>query len=338
MARRRRKTRLPQIIGVLVVIIMLIVAMPYINELTDNSSKEGEAVVIVVPEGASTDAIGRILKENGLIKSVNIFKLRAHLSDNGTRMNYGTFSLHKGMCIKDIIDTLAGQYSYRPTVTLTVPEGFSVEQIAVRCEEIGICSEKEFYDAMDDDYDYWFLKSIPDDKDIKCVLQGFLYPETYEFYLDATAHEVIDRMLAQFEKEISGVNMGNDAFRVVTIASILEREALLDSEMPMIAGVINNRLEKGMRLQVDACVQYAVSDGYYNVNRITYDDLEINSPYNTYRIAALPAGPICNPSITAIKAALNPKRHDYLYYHTDTQKNDGSHIFTKTYDEHLSTQ
>lgn len=339
MAKRKRKTRLPIVFAVVVAII-LIVSAPYIKEFVASESVDGDIVTIEIPMGASTENIGEILKEKGLIKSVTIFKVRAKLSDNGNRMNYGTFNLHVGMCIPDIINTLAGTYAHRPTVMLTVPEGFSVQQIAARAESLGLCTRAEFLEALTDDYDYAFLKDVPYVEGVHYHLQGFLYPETYEFFLDANAHDVIDKMLGQFEKETKGVKIpeGRSLYEVVTVASMLEREALLDREMPRIAGVIQNRLEKDMRLQVDATVQYAVTKGEYNIKRVTYDDLEIDSPYNTYKNAGLPIGPISNVSVTGMKAALDPEEHGYLYYHTDTVKNDGSHIFTKTYEEHLATQ
>ncbi|MBR5535700.1 MAG: endolytic transglycosylase MltG [Clostridia bacterium] len=340
MAKRKRKNKIPIIFIALCLAIVIILGIPYIKELVATTSHEGETVTVEIPMGASTENIGQILKENKLIKSVTIFKVRAKLSDNGSKMNYGTFNLNDGMCIPDIINTLAGTYAYRPTVMFTVPEGFSVQQIAARAESLGLCSKGEFLEALKDDYNYGFIRDIPRKDGVHYRLQGFLYPETYEFYADSTAYEIIDRMLHQFEKETKDIKIpdGKSLYEVVTVASMLEREALLDVEMPRIAGVIYNRLEKGMRLQVDATVQYVVSEGEYNINRVTYSDLEAESPYNTYRISSLPVGPISNVSVMGIKAALNPEKHDYLYYHTDTDKNDGSHIFTKTYKEHLSTQ
>ncbi len=340
MAKNKRKNKMPIVIVAICLAVVLIIGMPYIKELVSTTSVKGNMITVEIPMGASTEEIGNILKDEGLIKSVLIFKVRAKLSDNGSRMNYGSFNLNDGMCIPDIIDALAGTYATKETVMFTVPEGFSVQQIALRAESLGICSKDEFLKALNDKYDYDFINKIPVREGVHYRLQGFLYPETYEFYLDATAHEVIDKMLSQFEKETKDIDIPEEMtlYEVVTMASLLEREALLDREMPTIAGVINNRLEKGMRLQIDASVQYAVSNGEYNINRVTYDDLEINSPYNTYKNTGLPVGPISNVSVMGIEAAINPQEHDYLYYHTDTQKNDGSHIFTKTYDEHLSTQ
>lgn len=337
--KKKKKSRLPLIIFIFLVIVGIAFLFPLVAEYTDTTSEYDEAVTITIPQGASSDAIGEILKENDIIRSVNVFKLKAKLSPEGSRMNYGTFTLYKGMCIDDIIKTLSGTYTYRETVRFTVPEGFSVQQIAARAEDLGICSKSEFLAALTDDYDYSFLKGI-DFSGEDYPLQGFLYPETYEFFADSKPHDIIDKMLSQFEKATKDIKLpaGDKLHEVIVVASLLEREALLSAEMPTIAGVIYNRIDQGMRLQVDACVQYAVSEGDYNLDRILYRHLEIDSPYNTYKITGLPIGAICNPSATAVKAALNPEKHDYLYYHTDTEKNDGSHIFTKTYREHIATQ
>ena len=130
----------------------------------------------------------------------------------------------------------------------------------------------------------------------------------------------------------------DNTFALVTKASLIEKEAKLASEKPIIAGVIENRLRADMPLQIDAAIVYAITDGKYNADKVYYKDLEIDSPYNIYKNKGLPAGPICSPGLDSIKAAANPESHKYLYYHTDTEKNDGSHIFTETYDEHLQTQ
>ncbi len=338
--RKKRKSGCAVYIILTMIVIAAVFLLPFISEYMNTTSHNGEKVVIQIPEGASSSDIGSILKDNGLIKNTLVFKIKAKQSPNGSKMNYGTFTLHEGMCIDDIIDTLANNFAYEETVKFTVPEGYSVEWIANQAQSMGFCSKEEFLSALDDEYGYDFIKYIPEIDGAKYKLQGYLYPDTYEFYSDATAHDIIDRMLLQFEKKIAGEKKltRENMHKTIILASILEREALLESEMPTIAGVINNRIAKGMKLQVDATVQYAVSNGEYNVNRITYDDLKTNSPYNTYVVSGLPAGPICNPSIKAIEAALSPENHSYLYYHTDTEKNDGSHIFTKTYEEHLATQ
>ena len=165
-----------------------------------------------------------------------------------------------------------------------------------------------------------------------------MYPSTYEFYADATAETVIETMLSEFEKQVSPLGISPDKmYDTITIASLVEREAKLDSERATISGVIKNRIMNDMPLQIDATVVYAISDVMYDVERVFYKDLETDSKYNTYKYKGLPAGPICCPGISSIRAAQNPQNHSFLYYHTDTSKNDGSHIFTETYDEHTST-
>ncbi len=312
----------------------------FLTEYLDTTSGDGETVTVVIPEGAAGKTVAGILKDNGLIRFKTAFILRLRNSDYAGRLRSGTFVLHKGMCIDDIIESLATGGEQRPTVTLTVPEGFSVEQIAARLEEMGLFTAREFLDEVNNgSFDYEVLSSIPDDGNIKYRLQGFLFPDTYEIYADATPHEVIDTMLGEFVRRYGGMenNSGRSLFETVTIASLVEREAKVDSERPTIAGVIENRLAIDMRLQVDAAVIYAISDGMYDVDRVLYKDLEVDSPYNIYKNYGLPVGPICNPGEKSLEAAMNPESHEYLFYHTDETKQDGSHIFTSDFSQHTAT-
>ena len=144
-------------------------------------------------------------------------------------------------------------------------------------------------------------------------------------------------MLDNFEKKYSVLAKDykgkHSMAEIMTIASMIEREAKVESERPVIAGVIENSLAKKMQLQIDPTVLYTTTNGLYNAKKVYYKDLKVKTVYNTYVIKGLPAGPICNPSDTAIKAAMNPKKHKYLYYRTDGSKK-GTHVFTKTFDEH----
>lgn len=335
---KKRKVKVVPLIGCAVIIALVFIA-PYISELTRNTSKSGTDVTVTIEQGSSTERIAEVLKENKLIKSEMIFRLRAKMSGKAAEMNYGTFNLNTGMCIPDIIDTLANTAYRKGTVMFTVPEGYSLEQTAKRAAETFSFSEDDFYNALSDDYDYEFIKSIPEKEGVKYRLQGFLFPNTYEFFADATAHDVIDTLLSQFEREIGEIKgYGNLSFYdVITLASLVEREAKLDEERPLIASVIYNRLNDGMKLQIDASVAYALTNGEYDKESLLYSDLETDSPYNTYKVAGLPAGPICSPGLSSINAAYAPAESEYLFYHTDTEKNDGSHIFTKTYEEHRDT-
>lgn len=318
-------------------LIILALSLSYAAEFFDVSFlKSSEPIEITVPQGSSVSNIADILKENKLIKSKTIFLLKYKLGEQ-KELNYGTFVLNKKMTVSEIIKTLEKLPSERGTVSVTFPEGSSVQQMALIVENAGITSAEDFLNALSDSYDYEFINHIPSGNyDYK--LQGFLFPETYEFFKTATAHDIIDRMLLEFEKKYLSVsNDYKNFFETITKASIIEKEAKLDSERPVVAGVINNRLDIDMKLQIDACVVYAVTDGLYDVDAVYNSHLQFDSPYNTYKYAGLTPGPICCPGITSIEAALNPKTHEYLYYHTDETKKDGSHIFTKTFKEHEQT-
>ncbi len=301
-----------------------------------SSCSKPKTITVTIPEGTPSKRIAEILKENDVIESKYVFLARLALSKYNGKLQYGTFKFDKNDSLGEIMKNLATKGAKKTTTTLTVPEGYSVERIMARVVEMGLCTDSEFEAALKKDYDYPFLKSVPQNANIKYRLQGFLYPSTYEFYSDATAETVIKTMLDEFGKQTQDLNIA-DYYKTITCASLVEREAKLDSERALISGVIHNRIKQDMPLQIDASVVYAISDGMYNVERVFYKDLKVDSPYNTYKYAGLPIGPICSPGINSIKAAVSPASHNYLYYHTDTEKNDGSHIFTETYTEHQNT-
>ena len=333
------------LIGFLCLILIAILGVgvfirPYIMEYKDIvTSTDSSEVVIEIPKGTATKQIGVILKENGCIKSEYTFYLRVKDSEYATKLNYGTFTLRKNMTITEIIDTLVNtRYIEKvETTKITFPEGYTIEQMAVSLEEKGIVSQEEFLNAVTEEYDYEFIKYIPEGE-YKYKLQGFLFPATYEFEVGITARGVVDKMLKTFEERYTKVNSDySNIFEVVTRASVIEKEVKLGSERATVSGVISNRIEKGMLLEIDACVLYPLTDGLYDKYRVLYADLEIDSLYNTYKYKGLPVGPISNPGIASIEAALNPEEHEWLYYHTDEGKKDGSHIFTKTFEEHVKT-
>ena len=333
------------LIGILIFLLICVVGVgaflyPYINEYKDIvTSKDNSEVVIEIPKGTTPKGIGVILKENGCLKSEYTFYLRVRDSEYATKLNYGTFTFRKNMTITEMIETLVNNYYIEEveTVKITFPEGYSVEQMAVLLEEKGLVTQEEFLNALVEEYNYEFIKYIPD-MEYKYKLQGFLFPATYEFELTATAHNIVDKMLKAFEERYSKITTDySNIFDIIVRASVIEKEVKLDSERATVAGVIVNRLNKDMLLQIDACVLYPLTDGLYNKYRVLYADLEIDSLYNTYKYKGLPVGPICNPGIASINAALNPEEHEWLYYHTDEGKKDGSHIFTKTYEEHVNT-
>ncbi len=296
-----------------------------------------KTVSVKIEKGLSTVEIAQVLKDNDVISSKIVFLMNVNFSKYKGQLKYGEFTFEKGEGYSDIIKKIATSGEKKQTITLTIPEGYSVEKIIKLLEEKGFGTKKEIEAALKDNYNYEFIKYIKNTSDCNYKLQGFLFPATYEFYSDATPHKIIDTMLKEFEKRYDSLGVSYDnIYEIITKASLIEREAKIDSERSKIAGVIENRLEQNMRLQIDATVVYAISDGMYDVERVLYSDLEDSSLYNTYRHAGLPVGPIANPGIKSIKAAINPDSHNYLYYRTDENKNDGSHIFTQTFEAHTN--
>lgn len=336
-----------------VILIVILVSMIYgysqykiyQDEYQGTESTEGEDVVVEIPEGAATKQIAQILKDNGLIQFPAAFVKRVKESEYRGALQPGKFTLNTGMSTWEMIEILGHVEPTRTVMaTVTIPEGFSIEQIAYRVNAEGLFTEEEFLEAVQEDtYNYDFLSSIPEGINVNYRLQGFLFPATYDIYEDTTAHDLVDMMLRKFDAVYSeGMRaqaeaMNYSAFEVVNRAAIVEREAKLDEERPIIAGVINNRLEQGMMLQMCPTVLYPITNGIYDKAEVTYEDLEVESLYNTYKSTGLPVGPICNPGAVSLNAVLFPAEHNYLYYHVDNEEI-GSHIFTETYEDHVNTQ
>ena len=337
--RRRREERIRQrrrrSITVFVILILAVVFGIVGYNLSSRIPMDGTVVEIEVKEGSTATVIAKTLEENGLIRSTKRFLKDLNKSEYANSLRFGMYEIERGISHDEIIRILAKGGTLKNAVTVTIPEGFSLERIIERLAESGLSNSDELYKAVEADYDYDFLKSIPTDESIKYRLQGYLFPSTYEFSKDMTADEIINMMLAEFGRQINKAGISSsDLYRTITLASLVEREAKVKSEQTVIAGVIENRLKKGMRLQIDASVVYAISDGMYNIDRVLYRDLEVDSPYNTYKYTGLPTGPICSPGIKAIEAAAKPDKHSYYYYRVDSSKSDGSHIFTENFDEH----
>ncbi len=302
-------------------------AQPY------NASSE-ETRSVKIPEGTSVTGIGQILEDEQIIRSADLFRLKARI-DRQTDLKAGTYDLSPSMTMDEILDVLEAGIDLSNTVQVTIPEGDNLKQIAAIMAEAGICTEEEFLDeTQNGSFDYDFISDQPRDEH---RLEGFLYPDTYMFYQDAGAHAVIDKLLQQFEEVYNRTSASADKsvtskysqLELVTVASLVEREARLDEERPLVASVVYNRLDQGMKLQFCSTVQYALGKVK---QRLYNSDLQIESPYNTYLYDGLPPGPIASPGEASLKAALNPETTDYLFFVADAS-GDGSHNFAATGDE-----
>ncbi len=317
----------------------------YNKEYKGTYHREGTEVVVNVPEGSGIKDVAKILYEKGLIKYRNAFVDRYQESEYSGKLKAGTYTLNTGMNTLEMIEVMCPAIDDSGIVVkLVIPEGFTIDMIAARCAEEKVCTKEEFISAVNSvtSTDFEFLQDVPNGAPVKYKLEGYLFPATYDIYKDTTATQLVGMMLQAFrnyytdDMRAKAEALGLNSFEVLTRASMIEREAKLDKERPVIAGVINNRLDAGMLLQIDSTALYAITDGMYNKEVVTYDDIEVDSPYNTYVYEGLPCGPICNPGIACINAVLEPEDNTYLYYHVIDEET-GEHIFTETAEEHEQT-
>lgn len=338
---KKRKARwlIVLLIFIFIIISAGILAYGYYNDSIYkpiSGSKAPEKIDVMIETGASSAQITEQLYNEGLIKNMDTFKLYLKLNGLGDKIQAGKYEMNTGMNVVEIVDKMVKGDILKDTIKVTIPEGFTVKDIAAKFEESGLTSSEEFMKAEENDsFDYDFLKNLPK-RPVR--LEGYLFPDTYEFSKDVTVHQIIDRMLSRFDEILSDdinakskdLNLTID--QVITVASMIEKEAKIPSERPTIASVIYNRLKIKMLLQIDATVQYAL--GQWK-DKVLTKDTEIDSPYNTYKYTGLPIGPISNPGKASLEAAVNPDKTDYLFY---VLKKDGggTHVFTKTYEEHLN--
>lgn len=338
--KRKEKGKNIKIIFTILIIILILLGCSinyYISNLGNPLDKNNtEILVVSIPSGSGTDAIGQTLENNNIISNAKKFKLLSKLQGNDGKYKAGEYSLSSAMTVQEIMKIIISGDSN--TTRFTIPEGLTVNQTAEKLAEKNLINIDSFKSEVQNGiFDYKFMTLLPNTEN---RLEGFLYPETYDIYTTADEHQVINKMLAHFDKLVldeyytRATEMGYDMYKIITIASLIERETLFSSERPTVASVIYNRLAINMPLQIDASVQYALPQ---HKDRLDYNDLEVNSPYNTYQNTGIPPGPICSPSIESIKAALYPDDTNYYYYVLSAERN-GSHKFSNTYEAFLKNK
>ncbi|MDR7386970.1 MAG: endolytic transglycosylase MltG [Armatimonadota bacterium] len=287
-----------------------------------------QSVVVVIPAGADAGRVADLLHRHGLVRSPLLFRLWARWRGLEGRIQAGEYRFSPAEGLHGILRRLAAGDVVR--YRLVFPEGLTAEDVARRLEEHGVVSAEAFLAEVGRADRYW----IPQMQgNTTGRLEGYLFPDTYEFPRGLPADRVVAAMVARFQEATAGLwssprPLGLSPYQVVTVASLVEREARRDAERPRIAGVLYNRLRRGMPLQVDATVLYALGE---HKERVLYRDLEVDSPYNTYRRTGLPPGPIANPGLESLRAAMQPETHEYLYY---VARPDGTHVFSRTLAEH----
>ena len=325
-------------IGAFVIICIVSLIVSYSILLGAVNSSNTNPVDVTIEEGSSLSSISQTLKEKDLIRSEFAFKVYAKITGKASDLKAGYYSFSQSQSAGDIVSIMM-EGSNSDTATVTIKEGLDLNRIGDTLEEQGIFTKEEFLNEIKNNADYYrkkydFLSSVP--KDREYILEGYLFADTYNIYVNSTPRDLIEKMLDRFDQEYTDEykkrtkEMGKTIDEIVTMASVVERETILDSELATVAGVFYNRLDKGMMLQSCATLQYIYKDYQFS---FTESQKNIDSPYNTYKYKGLPAGPISNFRASALKAALYPADTDYLYFCT---KNDGTgaSAFAKTYKEH----
>ena len=287
--------------------------------------------VLVIEKGQTGSEIADMLFERGLIRSTQGFKLWLYLSGTNDKLQTGHYQIPNKVTVRELISLL--QEGHVESIRVTIPEGYSVGDIAIVLEKNQIMKAKDFLAEAKTFVPYPYMKGT---KPATYPVEGFLFPSTYEIPVGATPREVIQMMADEMnryltpavKKQIQAQHMSIHDF--VTLASIVERESLFDADRPTIAGVFKKRLAHGIPLQSDATISYVL--GYAKEN-VTIGDTQLQSPYNTYVSKGLPPGPIANPGKKSLDAVLHSENTDYLYFVADKE---GHNHFSKTYEEHLA--
>lgn len=320
--------KLIKLLVVLAIISAAIVAASVYWEIYHWQSKTG--VEMEIPKGASLNSVAALLENKGVIRSPKIFTLYARMKGVAGKLSAGEYEFSAGMTIEDVLDMIVSGKVKR--YQFTVIEGWNlkdIENMLANTDFVGPEIAKEFAKLV---YDNKFIQEAG--MGGLTSLEGYLFPDTYVIDKPKSARDIIMPMVIEFKEvytdqfKLRAKELGMSDHQVITLASIVEKETGKPEERALISGVFHNRLKKGMVLASDPTVIYGIKDFDGNLRR---SDLERPGPYNTYLNAGLPPGPIASPGEDSIKAALYPKKTDFLYF---VSKNNGSHHFSKTMGEH----
>jgi UPF0755 protein len=338
----RFRGRRPILYAIALVFVVLLLFLMWFYAASRPVPSTSKNVEVVIQSGESARQVASDLEAKGLIRSAFVFQTYLWWSGDARNLEAGRYLVRQGTGIEEIAAILANGRVSQKIETVVIPEGFTVRQIAKRLEDEHVCSAGAFIRAVQlDTYSEPFLGDIRHDRNVKYRLEGYLFPATYEFVQNTPAHQVVDEMLQVFQERFDAElaplmkEQHISLTDVVTEASLIEKEAKVNAERPIIASVIQNRLTRRppMKLQIDATIEYIV--GYKPV--LTDRDLRVNDPYNTYEHVGLPPGPICNPGMASLKAVLQPAKTSYLFYVVKNDKS-GEHYFATTFSQQLANE
>lgn len=346
--KKKRKKSVPWV-GIVLVLCLIVSGMGGVTfgrDLTVPADPSDTKMTDVeIASGMPVSDIAQMLEENGMIRSATAFKLYVRVLGATSNIQAGIHSLSPSMTLGEVVSNLQEGAKTADVVTVSVAEGLTVDQVADVIAESTSFSKEDFLSVMNDDAflqelvaAYPFLESSYSRDDVRYVLEGYLFPATYEFDETTGLHSLVKQMLDktasvlekyQSEIDASEYNMQ----QIMTIASLVEKEGMTTEDRRLIAGVFYNRLKEGMAIQSDISVLYALET---HKELVTFEDLEVDSPYNLYKNTGLSPGPLNNPSEDAIAAALNPTESDYIYFYANIKT--GEVFYTSDYDQHLAWQ
>ena len=316
----------------IIVIMIIIITIWQCFKIVDTPLKIKDEEIIEVAEGDSFYGVLNKLSEEDKIKNEFLVKLYLKIRGIKPEVLAGTYKLDKSMTLDEII-TLLSNDSTIGKIYITIPEGYTIDDIATKLEENNICSSEDFINSVKN---YDLPAYVSNNPNKRYNLEGFLFPDTYSFNENENADFVVKTMINRFEEVwqelVQSLNLSiadDEIEKIVNVASIIEKEAVVDSERSLISSVIYNRIAIEMPLQIDATVIYSYG---YHIEKMYEKHLEIDSPYNTYMYYGLPIGPISNPGRASLMAALKPEKTDYLYYLLESEN---THYFTDNYDDFL---
>ncbi|MHC1758771.1 MAG: endolytic transglycosylase MltG [Negativicutes bacterium] len=302
----------------------------YYSQLDSVDSTDAKVMIVKVKAGMTTGDIADILADRNLIRDKKAFLLAAKRAGLDKSLQAGEYELSRQMDVRQMIEMMAkGKTAYSQ---FTVPEGFTVEQIASLLEEKGMARKERFLTLAQK---YAPFDKEPSRPEVKYRAEGFLYPDTYKISKGAGEEEILQTMAREFQRQFTpelqakARASGLSTYDVIVLASLIEREVQLAKERPMVARVFLNRIKLGMPLQSCATIQYILG---YAKEELTIADTQLPSPYNTYLHQGMPPGPVANPGLPSIQAALNPVEGDWLYFVVDGKT--GGHRFSRTLAEH----
>jgi len=291
-----------------------------------------EETLIEIKQGESAFSIAQKLYNQSVVRSKNWFYLYVKLTESDRDLSYGKYLFHGNLSLVKVVSKLKqGRVFLRK---ITIPEGYTIKKVCRKLSKNDFGDHKTFFNLCNDEKFAKKLTGFP-----VTNLEGFLYPETYSFPEQVSEEFIISHMVKEFFKQTGQLNFVPDEkldfYETIILASIVEKEARVEDEKPIIASVYLNRIEYNYKLQADPTVAYILEQSGKSRKKIFYKDLEINSPFNTYKYFGLPPTPICSPSGSTIESVLKPAVTDYFFFFAD---DNGRHIFSQTYSQHLSKQ